>query len=400
MPVALRRHRVGPAAMTEPAPEPPPPPLPPAKLAAFSEELVHSVSLYRRRPLPLYGTLGPFAALYAAWFYLWVCHYGISQYLEAGLVSLAALGIAHVLTVLSGHWSVHVHCLLTCTKGHTRGTAQAGVMIRNGRDQDRTSPSWRLGFDQGLGSVSDSPTDRFAVWYWRLGTVTRPGTESCLFSKENRPNFFNLSSLLKFPIPETNLLLRGSFYSLLLLLPFSFLSWNKQKLRPFNLVKGRYPNRIKGGSSSPYCDTLESNPFKATWAKVVPTPNNGSPELQMQTGEKGCGEWKDYRSVAEIFLMQDEHQQKTISFEFQKIKYWFDENEKQFCPVAFPVNLQLRFYQGSKGFQDEKELATAERKYGSNKYVLQVGYSLAEMVVPEFMQLFKERATAPFFVFQ
>ncbi|XP_048473735.1 manganese-transporting ATPase 13A1 [Rhincodon typus] len=233
MPVALRRHRVGPAAMTEPAPEPPPPPLPPAKLAAFSEELVHSVSLYRRRPLPLYGTLGPFAALYAAWFYLWVCHYGISQYLEAGLVSLAALGIAHVLTVLSGHWSVHVHCLLTCTK--------------------------------------------------------------------------------------------------------------------------------------------ESNPFKATWAKVVPTPNNGSPEL-----------------VA-LLHDQDEHQQKTISFEFQKIKYWFDENEKQFCPVAFPVNLQLRFYQGSKGFQDEKELATAERKYGSNK---------AEMVVPEFMQLFKERATAPFFVFQ
>ncbi|XP_060710941.1 manganese-transporting ATPase 13A1 [Hemiscyllium ocellatum] len=245
MPVALRRHRVGPTAMSEPEPEPEPvpeakpepepapEPPPPTKPAAFSEELVHSVSLYRRRPLLLYGTLGPFAALYAAWLYLWVCHYGTSQYLEAGLVSLAALGIAHVLTVLSGHWSVHVHCLLTCTK--------------------------------------------------------------------------------------------------------------------------------------------ESNPFKATWAKVVPTPNNGSPEL------------------VPLLHDQDEHQQKTISFEFQKIKYWFDENEEEFCPVAFPVNLQLQFYQGAKGFQDEKELATAERKYGSNK---------AEMVVPEFMQLFKERATAPFFVFQ
>ncbi|XP_067876984.1 manganese-transporting ATPase 13A1 [Heterodontus francisci] len=200
---------------------------------AFGEELVQSVSLYRSRPLLLHFTLGPFAALYAAWLYMWVCQYGVSQYPEAGLITLAALGIAHILTVLSGHWSVHAHCLLTCTK--------------------------------------------------------------------------------------------------------------------------------------------EPNPFKATWAKVVPTPNNGSSELVALKHD------------------QDENRQRAISFEFQKIKYWFDENEKEFRPMAFPVALQFQVYQTAKGFQDEKELEAAERKYGSNK---------SEMVVPEFMQLFKERATAPFFVFQ
>ncbi|XP_067829285.1 manganese-transporting ATPase 13A1 [Heptranchias perlo] len=233
MPVAVQRHPVGPASpagmkLLQPGLQPDS-----RRGTVFHDELVESVSLYRRRPLLLYGSLGPFAALYAAWLYLWVCHYGVSQYPEAGLIALAALVIAHILTVLSGHWSVHAHCLLTCTK--------------------------------------------------------------------------------------------------------------------------------------------EPNPVKATWAKVVPTPNNGSPELvPLQHG-------------------QDEHHRKAISFEFQKIKYWFDENENDFFPVAFPVTSRLQFYQNARGFQEETELKAAERKYGTNK---------AEMVVPEFMQLFKERATAPFFVFQ
>ncbi|XP_038640584.1 manganese-transporting ATPase 13A1 [Scyliorhinus canicula] len=233
MPVAVQRHRVGPAVMKKPELEPAArhsrhPPTP-----TFGEELVQSVSLYRRSPLLLHGTLGPFAALYAGWLYLWLWEGGAAQHREAGLIALAAIGVVHILTVLSGHWSVHAHCLLTCTK--------------------------------------------------------------------------------------------------------------------------------------------EPNPFKAAWAKVVPTPNNGSPELVALQHDK------------------EANNQKTICFEFQKIRYWFDEFTKAFHPVAFPVTNQIQFYQAAKGFLDEKEVEAAERKYGSNK---------AEMVVPEFMQLFKERATAPFFVFQ
>ena len=82
-----------------------------------SDELVSSVTLYRRRPLVLHGTVLPFfGLLYPGWLYVWLGVYGASEYPEAGLLALAAIGIAHVLTALSGYWSVHAHCLLTCSK--------------------------------------------------------------------------------------------------------------------------------------------------------------------------------------------------------------------------------------------------------------------------------------------
>ncbi|XP_005991859.1 manganese-transporting ATPase 13A1 [Latimeria chalumnae] len=200
----------------------------------LSDELVRLVTLYRRRSRLFHGTVLPFVAvLYPAWLYVWLAVYGAAEYPEAGLIGLIVIGIAHVLTALSGHWSVHAHCLLTCTK--------------------------------------------------------------------------------------------------------------------------------------------EPDPSKATLVKVVPTPNNGSAEV--------------------VELQRDmEDGQEVISFEFQKIKYCYDAQEKkQFVPVAFPVEYPLSHYQNSKGYQEEAEIKATEKKYGINK---------AEMVVPEFLALFKERATAPFFVFQ
>ncbi|KAG7471588.1 manganese-transporting ATPase 13A1 [Solea senegalensis] len=199
------------------------------------DELVSSVTLYRRRPRLLHGTILPFLVVfYPCWLYVWLGVYGASEYPEAGLLALAVIGIAHVLTALSGYWSVHAHCWLTCSK--------------------------------------------------------------------------------------------------------------------------------------------EADPNKATLAKVIPTPNNGSAEL------------------VPLQRDQDENGEGTLSFEFQKIRYIFDHQEKKcFLPIAFPINHPMGYFQSWRGYQEEAELRLAEKNYGTNH---------AEMVVPDFLELFRERATAPFFVFQ
>uniref|UniRef100_A0A673FWQ4 Endoplasmic reticulum transmembrane helix translocase n=1 Tax=Sinocyclocheilus rhinocerous TaxID=307959 RepID=A0A673FWQ4_9TELE len=201
---------------------------------APSDDLVRSVSLHSRRPRVLHGTVLPFLLLYPGCLYAWLGVYGAAECAEAGLLVLAALGIAHVLTVLSGYWSVHAHCWLTCSK--------------------------------------------------------------------------------------------------------------------------------------------ESDPAKATFAKVIPTPNNGSAELVPLLRDK------------------DEDGAEILSFEFQKIRYVYESKEKKcFLPVAFPINFPMSHFQNWRGYQEEDQLRAAEKRYGTNR---------AEMVVPDFLELFRERATAPFFVFQ
>lgn len=109
-------------------------------------------------------------------------------------------------------------------------------------------------------------------------------------------------------------------------------------------------------------------------AKVVPTENNGSSEL-VKLQQTKITEKEDI----EYF------------FTFQKIKYVWDDNKKQFRATEFPINRPYQEYFDSKGHEEENELAIAEKRFGKNSM---------EMVVPEFHELFIERATAPFFVFQ
>ncbi|XP_012275293.1 manganese-transporting ATPase 13A1 [Orussus abietinus] len=112
-----------------------------------------------------------------------------------------------------------------------------------------------------------------------------------------------------------------------------------------------------------------NNPYNAKLAKVVPTPNNGSSELVTLQHINDQEPW----------------------FIFQKTKYSWDPTKKQFRSLEFPVDRTVRQYRDWKGYLDENEVAAAESTYGKNKL---------DMVVPEFWQLFKERAIAPFFVFQ
>lgn len=113
-------------------------------------------------------------------------------------------------------------------------------------------------------------------------------------------------------------------------------------------------------------------PQENVLAKVVPMPNNGSPELvaiQKTTLDNG--------DVVSWFI-------------FQKIKYVWDDNKRTFRGIDFPVNKTFGQYKQTKGHTDE-DVDRATKYYGNNQM---------DMAVPEFLELFIERATAPFFVFQ
>uniref|UniRef100_A0A0K2ULY2 ATPase type 13A1 [Nasonia vitripennis] n=1 Tax=Lepeophtheirus salmonis TaxID=72036 RepID=A0A0K2ULY2_LEPSM len=112
-----------------------------------------------------------------------------------------------------------------------------------------------------------------------------------------------------------------------------------------------------------------SSTEEASVAKVVPTPNNGSSEL------------------VKVFKSGDED----VWIVFQKIKYIWDMEKKRFKQVEFPISQTLRHYFESKGYETEEELLKAKNIYNNNT---------VDMSIPDFQELFKERATMPFFVFQ
>ncbi|KAJ8300410.1 hypothetical protein KUTeg_021929 [Tegillarca granosa] len=115
------------------------------------------------------------------------------------------------------------------------------------------------------------------------------------------------------------------------------------------------------------------DPYRASWVKVVPTPNNGSKEF--------------------VKLHHDKSTTPTgLSFYFQKSKYIYDsEEKKQFLPLSLPVDNSIKYYMEWKGYQEDSDIKEAEEKFGKN---------LMQLDIPSFMDLFQERATAPFFVFQ
>ncbi|VDO60869.1 unnamed protein product [Haemonchus placei] len=116
----------------------------------------------------------------------------------------------------------------------------------------------------------------------------------------------------------------------------------------------------------------EKDPRKSTLAKVVPTPNNGWAELVPLRRTQRAGSTK-------------------IWFEFQKVHYTLDEATNTFKTVIFDSRKPMKYYQQSRGIESDDQLGEIKYLLGDNK---------TEMVIPQFWDLFKERATAPFFVFQ
>uniref|UniRef100_A0A914M0I3 Cation-transporting ATPase n=1 Tax=Meloidogyne incognita TaxID=6306 RepID=A0A914M0I3_MELIC len=111
----------------------------------------------------------------------------------------------------------------------------------------------------------------------------------------------------------------------------------------------------------------------AQLVKVKPTPNNG---------------WTEFVPLIRTKLPNGHLR---LSFCFQKIHYRYNEDFGEFKAIAFNTNLPFRIFQDCKGIENEEKVKEIELEYGNNR---------VEMEVPKFAELFTERATAPFFIFQ
>lgn len=112
---------------------------------------------------------------------------------------------------------------------------------------------------------------------------------------------------------------------------------------------------------------------EASHIKITPAPN--------------CG-------VGEICLIQREtfaDGEQQTSFLYQKRRHLFHKSSGKFSPPEFKVDElpPLSYFQNTTGLLGDLEKLV--RNYGKNKF---------DIPIPTFMELFKEHAVAPFFVFQ
>ncbi|KAJ2375736.1 putative cation-transporting ATPase 1 [Coemansia sp. RSA 2607] len=82
-----------------------------------------------------------------------------------------------------------------------------------------------------------------------------------------------------------------------------------------------------------------------------------------------------------------------LSFAYQALKYIYDDDKKTFNSISYPSENcpPLGELQSSTGLSSDMEIKEALEIYGANKFAIPV---------PTFIDLFKEHAVAPFFVFQ
>lgn len=86
---------------------------------------------------------------------------------------------------------------------------------------------------------------------------------------------------------------------------------------------------------------------------------------------------------------------KIVSFLFQKRRFLYDAERGSFAPLTYALDQEpkplLKEFQESKGLTARSEIAKMTQHYGTNTF---------DIPVPSFVELFKEHAVAPFFVFQ
>lgn len=106
--------------------------------------------------------------------------------------------------------------------------------------------------------------------------------------------------------------------------------------------------------------------------RLIPVANSGSPEIV------------PIKRVAQDGEVE-------VSFNFQRRRFVYDPKTKTFNPPSFPIDSPQKIakFQQSTGLSGELE--SFERQYGENTF---------DIPIPSFVELWKEHAVAPFFVFQ
>ncbi|KIV98042.1 hypothetical protein PV10_01734 [Exophiala mesophila] len=107
--------------------------------------------------------------------------------------------------------------------------------------------------------------------------------------------------------------------------------------------------------------------------KVIPIVNSGSPAIvKLEREEDG-----------------------RISFLFQKRRFLYNPDKGTFATLAYALDADekpfLRDFQQSQGLSTEKDVEKVQKHYGDNTF---------DIPVPGFVELWKEHAVAPFFIFQ
>ncbi|KAH1406794.1 hypothetical protein KXW28_000309 [Aspergillus fumigatus] len=86
---------------------------------------------------------------------------------------------------------------------------------------------------------------------------------------------------------------------------------------------------------------------------------------------------------------------KTFSFLFQKRRFLYYPERQCFAPLSYVLDAEpkppVKVFQQAQGLTSKEEIDRIQHHYGDNTF---------DIPVPTFMELFKEHAVAPFFVFQ
>ncbi|VVC97264.1 unnamed protein product [Leptidea sinapis] len=104
-----------------------------------------------------------------------------------------------------------------------------------------------------------------------------------------------------------------------------------------------------------YTVFFENDPLRAEIVKVVPTSNNGFPEVVRLHHTKST---------------KADDSNPDVWFIFQKSKYIYDWDKKIFHTIAFPITKVYDEYLESKGYTDDESILMAEKDFGKNEMIM------------------------------